>query len=79
MSRASVVLSPCVLYHCLVFINPGLEQPASLTNVYRLGDNFYKGSGRQHCFSAYVEWGLSLSPKWLECGVGPEEYSDIDR
>ena len=27
------LLSPCVLDCCLVFIYPGLEQPASLTNV----------------------------------------------
>ena len=56
------LLSPCVLDRWLVFINPGLGQPASLTNV-DLGTISTRNQVDNIFFSAYVEWGLSLSPK----------------
>ena len=77
MFRRVTVFSPCVLDRCLVFINPGLEQPASLTNV-DLGTtstrNPVDNIASLHMWSGVFHFHQKL----LECGVKPEEYSDVD-
>ena len=68
------LLSPCVLDRWLVFINPGLEQPASLTNVDLGTRNQVDNIASLHMWSGVFHFHQKL----LECGVRQEEYSVVD-